>query len=419
MRKYSSLCTLMIPFLSFSPLPILWELLFQSWKNLLCIGMIYTVCLSLYPGITTSFLSPYWQLRGWFPIILIAIFDIGELIGTMLATRLCVPTPSSIRNKPKKRNDRSFRITRNRSSNQLTKSQTGMLPVQEPFDESKLVKSKRKKMSSEGVNQANSLLISQASVNNQLESQGRPPIIFTSLGSPSPDTDQKHSRASRTPKRNSLLHRIKRIGRMFSQKSLVVLDKVPWIIHVSLIFLFMGTLRAQMSACGGRTGTDYYHKHNDLVDNTIQEFAMNVRELEFHDQDDIVELEAKQISTKENWHTDYHILTSEYDQPSNDTKQVDKDPETISCDCNALNGNLYFIFPWGCTDWAPLLLVAYLGISTGWLGSLGMMQATCNAEEDEREAIQLLENFVVLIGLSLGSTIGVFLVVSGILIPNE
>ena len=56
----------------------------KIWYIALSIQVCFMVCLSLFPGVSTSFQSNYLKLGDWFPIIMIFLFDLGDFIGKAL-----------------------------------------------------------------------------------------------------------------------------------------------------------------------------------------------------------------------------------------------------------------------------------------------------------------------------------------------
>ena len=51
--------------------------------------LVFVVCLACFPGLSTSFVSLDWNLGTWFPLLMVAMYNIGDLIGKA--------SPSSIR----------------------------------------------------------------------------------------------------------------------------------------------------------------------------------------------------------------------------------------------------------------------------------------------------------------------------------
>jgi equilibrative nucleoside transporter 1/2/3 len=49
-----------------------------------CIFTVFFVCLAIFPGLTTSLESSAWHLGSWYPILLVAAYNTGDLIGKSL-----------------------------------------------------------------------------------------------------------------------------------------------------------------------------------------------------------------------------------------------------------------------------------------------------------------------------------------------
>lgn len=54
------------------------------WLESLCVFGVFVACLSCFPGLTTSLVSTSWRLGSWFPLVLVAAFNVGDLAGKSL-----------------------------------------------------------------------------------------------------------------------------------------------------------------------------------------------------------------------------------------------------------------------------------------------------------------------------------------------
>lgn len=55
-----------------------------------CVFIVFFVCLSIFPGLTTSLTSTSWHLGSWYPILLVAAYNTGDLVGKSLPGMLRV-----------------------------------------------------------------------------------------------------------------------------------------------------------------------------------------------------------------------------------------------------------------------------------------------------------------------------------------
>jgi len=53
-----------------------------------CAFLVFLICLSTFPGLTTSLVSSTWRLGDWFPLALVAAYNTADLVGKSLPARL-------------------------------------------------------------------------------------------------------------------------------------------------------------------------------------------------------------------------------------------------------------------------------------------------------------------------------------------
>ena len=69
---------------SSKPMPTAWSMLKLTWIQSLSVYSVFLVCLATFPGLTTSLVSTTWHLGDWYPIILVAAYNTGDLFGKSL-----------------------------------------------------------------------------------------------------------------------------------------------------------------------------------------------------------------------------------------------------------------------------------------------------------------------------------------------
>ena len=63
------------------------EKLSSAWlvgRESVSVFVVFLVCLSCFPGLTTSLHSHSWDLGDWFPLLLVATYNTGDLVGKWL-----------------------------------------------------------------------------------------------------------------------------------------------------------------------------------------------------------------------------------------------------------------------------------------------------------------------------------------------
>jgi len=58
-----------------------WSILRKAWEPYFVIFWTFATCLSFFPGVITSFRSRYWSLSSWFPVILVTVYCLGDIVG--------------------------------------------------------------------------------------------------------------------------------------------------------------------------------------------------------------------------------------------------------------------------------------------------------------------------------------------------
>ncbi len=54
------------------------------WVECASVFTCFVVCLACFPGLSTSFVSRDWHIGSWFPLLMVAMYNVGDLVGKAL-----------------------------------------------------------------------------------------------------------------------------------------------------------------------------------------------------------------------------------------------------------------------------------------------------------------------------------------------
>ena len=66
------------------------KVLGQIWRQAGTATLVFTTCISCFPGLTASLVSTTFHLGSWFPILLVLVYNVGDLFGKTLPQYLSV-----------------------------------------------------------------------------------------------------------------------------------------------------------------------------------------------------------------------------------------------------------------------------------------------------------------------------------------
>ena len=66
------------------------KVLGQIWRQAGTATLVFTTCISCFPGLTASLVSTTFDLGSWFPILLVLVYNVGDLVGKTLPQYMSV-----------------------------------------------------------------------------------------------------------------------------------------------------------------------------------------------------------------------------------------------------------------------------------------------------------------------------------------
>ena len=66
------------------------KVLGQIWRQAGTATLVFTTCISCFPGLTASLVSTTFHLGSWFPILLVLVYNVGDLVGKTLPQYMSV-----------------------------------------------------------------------------------------------------------------------------------------------------------------------------------------------------------------------------------------------------------------------------------------------------------------------------------------
>eukprot|EP00966_Prymnesium_polylepis_P322964 7379186-Prymnesium_polylepis.1 len=66
------------------------------WREAACVFLVFLVCLTCFPGLTTSISSTSWGLGSWYPLLLVASYNAADLLGKSLPAKVRLFGPAAL-----------------------------------------------------------------------------------------------------------------------------------------------------------------------------------------------------------------------------------------------------------------------------------------------------------------------------------
>merc|ERR1740130_1380732 len=88
-RSTSGLAERLLPTATAPARELRWsDVLRHVWREAFAAFLAFAVCLACFPGLSTTFASHSWGLGSWFPLVMVALYNSGDLIGKALPARV-------------------------------------------------------------------------------------------------------------------------------------------------------------------------------------------------------------------------------------------------------------------------------------------------------------------------------------------